>query len=235
MTDKFEWPSGKRRAVRRLPPECRRETLFTGLLTQWLFRITLKITISRTSIACHRSSVLALYGATGARGLRLVGLAKHLDNKWWRAVVGIPVSHWRRCVHEEPPSGRRAGRQRRTPLTLDLYYLITPLLTDAFDRQVVLGKIMQVLYDQPTLEGPDLVGSPATAGDDFAIRSGRDTPYYLPADVTVAHRPRSGQGPNSEIFNDFRAKPPAAWVCSSFAPSVSAEFLDDANVERARA
>jgi hypothetical protein len=57
------------------------------------------------------------------------------------------------------------GAPQRPPLTLDLYYLITPLLTDAADRQIVLGKVMQVLYDQATLEGPDLVGSLASAGD----------------------------------------------------------------------
>jgi hypothetical protein len=52
---------------------------------------------------------------------------------------------------------------QRPPLTLDLYYLITPLLTDAADRQIVLGKVMQVLYDRPSLEAPDLAGSLATA------------------------------------------------------------------------
>lgn len=57
------------------------------------------------------------------------------------------------------------GVQRRPPLTLDLYYLITPLLTDAADRQIVLGKVMQVLYDRPTLETPDLVGSLAANAD----------------------------------------------------------------------
>jgi hypothetical protein len=57
------------------------------------------------------------------------------------------------------------GQLQKPPLCLDLYYLITPMLTDAFDRQVVLGKVMQVLYDHPTLDGPDLVGSLAGAGD----------------------------------------------------------------------
>jgi hypothetical protein len=51
------------------------------------------------------------------------------------------------------------GRQRRTPLALDLYYLITPLLTKAQDRQIVLGKVMQVFFDRPTLEGSDLAGT----------------------------------------------------------------------------
>ena len=57
------------------------------------------------------------------------------------------------------------GRIRKPPLSLDLYYLITPLLKAPRDQQIVLGKIMQILYDRPTLEGPDLAGSLATSGD----------------------------------------------------------------------
>jgi hypothetical protein len=92
--------------------------------------------------------------------------AEHLDNN-----DGALLSVYLYRIGEDAfmknrlPAEGPGGLQRRTPLTLDLYYLITPLLTDAFDRQVLLGKIMQVLYDQPTLEEPDLVGSLATAGD----------------------------------------------------------------------
>ena len=68
-------------------------------------------------------------------------------------------------MKNRPPVEGTGGQLRRPPLSLDLYYLITPLLTDAFDRHVVLGKIMQVLYDHPTLDGPDLVGSLAASGD----------------------------------------------------------------------
>jgi hypothetical protein len=58
------------------------------------------------------------------------------------------------------------GGQRRAPLALDLYYLITPLLTNARDRQIVLGKVMQVFYDHPTLEGTDLTGTSLSADGD---------------------------------------------------------------------
>lgn len=69
--------------------------------------------------------------------------------------------------NRQPVEGT-GGQLRKPPLCLDLYYLITPMLSDAFDRQVVLGKIMQILYDHPTLDGPDLVGS--LAGADDALR-----------------------------------------------------------------
>ena len=57
------------------------------------------------------------------------------------------------------------GRVRKPPMSIDLYYLITPLLKAPRDQQIVLGKVLQILYDRPTLEGPDLVGSLATSGD----------------------------------------------------------------------
>jgi hypothetical protein len=42
---------------------------------------------------------------------------------------------------------------------------MTPLLKAPRDQQIVLGKILQILYDRPTLEGPDLSGTLATSGD----------------------------------------------------------------------
>lgn len=57
------------------------------------------------------------------------------------------------------------GAVRKPPMALDLYYLITPLLKSPRDQQIVLGKILQVFYDHPTLEGTDLVGSLQTSGN----------------------------------------------------------------------
>ena len=51
------------------------------------------------------------------------------------------------------------GQLHKAPMALELSYLITPLLNVARDRQIVLGKIMQLLYDRPYLEGGDLLGS----------------------------------------------------------------------------
>jgi hypothetical protein len=55
---------------------------------------------------------------------------------------------------------------RKAPMAMDLSYLITPLLKEPRDQQIVLGKVMQTLYDRPTLEGTDLAGSLGTSGEE---------------------------------------------------------------------
>ena len=57
---------------------------------------------------------------------------------------------------------------RKPPLTLDLCYLMTPLVGAPREQQIVLGKVMQVLYDRAILAGADLAGD--LAGTDAAIR-----------------------------------------------------------------
>lgn len=57
------------------------------------------------------------------------------------------------------------GQVRKPPMSLDLYYLITPLLKAPRDQQIVLGKVLQVLYDRSTMEGTDLSGTLATSGE----------------------------------------------------------------------
>ena len=68
-----------------------------------------------------------------------------------------------------PPINDGRGQLEKPPLTLDLYYLVTPLLGMPKDQQIVLGKTMQVLYDRSTLEGTDLVGSMSTSGEKVRI------------------------------------------------------------------
>ncbi|HZI62412.1 MAG TPA: DUF4255 domain-containing protein [Pyrinomonadaceae bacterium] len=63
------------------------------------------------------------------------------------------------------PAFGNGAQLRKAPLTLDLFYLITPLVGEPRDQQIVLGKVMQVLYDRAILEGSDLVGSLATANE----------------------------------------------------------------------
>lgn len=58
---------------------------------------------------------------------------------------------------------------RKPPLALELYYLITPLVGSPREQQVVLGKVMQVLYDRAILEGVDLVGSLAAVGEEIRV------------------------------------------------------------------
>lgn len=80
------------------------------------------------------------------------------------ARVGLSIPHRRRSVSEKPSSGggNREAEFEKPPMSLDLYSLITPLLKAPHDQQIVLGKILQILHDRPTLEGPDLAGSLAT-------------------------------------------------------------------------
>lgn len=68
-------------------------------------------------------------------------------------------------MKNRPPVEGNGGKLRKPPMALDLNYLITPLLKAPRDQQIVLGKIMQILYDRPTLEGPELTGTLATSGD----------------------------------------------------------------------
>jgi Pvc16 N-terminal domain len=61
------------------------------------------------------------------------------------------------------------GKLRKAPLTLDLYYLLTPLVGTPREQQIVLGKTMQILYDRTILEGPDLSGSLGTSGEEIRV------------------------------------------------------------------
>jgi hypothetical protein len=62
-----------------------------------------------------------------------------------------------------------AGKLRKPPLTLDLFFLLTPLVGTPREQQIVLGKTMQILYDRAILEGPDLSGSLGTSGEDIRL------------------------------------------------------------------
>lgn len=90
------------------------------------------------------------------------------------------------------------GQLRKAPMALDLYYLITPLLKAPRDQQIVLGKVMQILYDRPTMEGPELVGTLGASGEVVRvifntvplqevswIWQALETPYKLSVSYTV--------------------------------------------------
>jgi hypothetical protein len=61
------------------------------------------------------------------------------------------------------------AQSRKPPLTLDLYYLVTPLVGPPREQQIVLGKVMQVFYDRAILEGSDLVGSLAASAEQLRV------------------------------------------------------------------
>lgn len=101
-------------------------------------------------------------------------------------------------MKNRPPVEGTGGKLRKPPMALDLNYLITPLLKAPRDQQIVLGKIMQILYDRPTLEGPELAGTLATSGDVVRvifntvplqevswIWQALETPYRLSVGYTV--------------------------------------------------
>lgn len=48
------------------------------------------------------------------------------------------------------------GNYRFPPLSLNLHYLVTPSVPDPDGNQLVLGKVMQIMYDTPTLNVADL-------------------------------------------------------------------------------
>jgi hypothetical protein len=48
-----------------------------------------------------------------------------------------------------PPQRTDAFHTRRTPLPINLHYLMTPITNDPATEQLIFGKVLQVLYDQP--------------------------------------------------------------------------------------
>ena len=58
---------------------------------------------------------------------------------------------------------------RRAPLPVHLYYLVTPLVVDAGDRQTLIGRVLQLLNDHTILRGSDLQDSLLGANDEFRV------------------------------------------------------------------
>jgi hypothetical protein len=58
---------------------------------------------------------------------------------------------------------------RPAPLPIHLYYLVTPLVADAGDRQTLIGRVLQLLNDHTILRGADLQDSLAGASDEFRV------------------------------------------------------------------
>jgi hypothetical protein len=71
-------------------------------------------------------------------------------------------------VKNQPVTAGPGRRLRRAPLTLDLYFLVTPLVGTPREQQIVLGKVLQVFHDRAILQGPD-VGPLAEADEELRI------------------------------------------------------------------
>jgi Pvc16 N-terminal domain len=67
------------------------------------------------------------------------------------------------------PVQGNGAQLRKPPLTLDLHYLVTPLVGTVTDQQIILGKVMQVFYDRAILQGTDLTGSLAASGEEVRL------------------------------------------------------------------
>ncbi len=57
----------------------------------------------------------------------------------------------------QPTGYGNGGRVRKAPLTLDLHYMITPHFKDTATGNMVLGKVLSILYDNPFLYLADLL------------------------------------------------------------------------------
>ena len=67
-----------------------------------------------------------------------------------------------------PPRRTAMNQLRRRPLPVNLYYLVTPIAGSSDDEQILLGRVLQVFHDHPTLRGPLLQSS--LAGSDVELR-----------------------------------------------------------------
>jgi len=94
-----------------------------------------------------------------------------------------------------------SNRSQLLPLTLQLFYLLTPYAKTEENEQQILGKSMQVFHDNATLGGSVLQGT--LKGSEQVLRL---TPQYLTFDELV------------RIWNAFPEKPYKLSVCYQVSP-----------------
>jgi hypothetical protein len=58
---------------------------------------------------------------------------------------------------------------KQPPMPLYLYYLLTPYGTNKTDEQYILGKVMQIFYDNAILKGSVLQNSLAGSSEEFKL------------------------------------------------------------------
>lgn len=68
-----------------------------------------------------------------------------------------------------PPERVAPNQVRRHPLPMNLYYLITPIAGTSDDEQLLLGKVLEVLNDHPTLRGALLADSLEGEDEEFRV------------------------------------------------------------------
>ena len=67
----------------------------------------------------------------------------------------------------QPRERVSAGQVARRPIPVNLHYLITPIMAEPRDEQLLLGRILQLFNDHPALRGADLTGG--LSGEVFRI------------------------------------------------------------------
>lgn len=91
------------------------------------------------------------------------------------------LSLWLYLVQREeftlnrPPRRSAADRLERRPLPLRLHFLVTPQVADEREdatdlEHLILGKILQLFHDDPSLSGARLAGTLAGSGLEFFLR-----------------------------------------------------------------
>ncbi|MCA9874453.1 MAG: DUF4255 domain-containing protein [Anaerolineales bacterium] len=74
----------------------------------------------------------------------------------------------------QPRRRPTSGQQSRLPMPVNLHYLVTPLMSDPRDEQMLLGLVLQVFNDHATLRGSDL--KDALLGSDEELRLSFEAP-----------------------------------------------------------
>jgi hypothetical protein len=127
------------------------------------------------------------------------------------AAGDIGLSMWLyRLVRDEqtlnqPPRRLSGNLIRRQPLPLRAHYLVTPIITGNARipapeaEQLIIGRVLQTLHDEPLISGPDLAGSYQGTTVELAARletlgldetsriwEGLERPYQLSVSYEVA-------------------------------------------------
>ena len=85
------------------------------------------------------------------------------------------ISLWLYRVTREPDSLNRpiervtSNKLRRQPISLTLFYLLTPMRDQPRDEQALLGKVIQVLYDHGVMAGPEVGALLAADGTELHV------------------------------------------------------------------
>jgi hypothetical protein len=143
---------------------------------QWIRDASVSL---RTLLAARLGAEPELAAQFGPGGSSVVSL--HTPEE----MADIPeqgLSVWLyRVVRDEfqlnrPPTRVGSDRLRRAPLPVRLHYLLTPVASGGNGvgapelEQYVIGKVLEVFHDQPTLRGADLAGDLAGSEVELTMR-----------------------------------------------------------------